>query len=629
MDMHLKNLFARFHEQFGSGPGLGPGSGTCLLKVEGISPPFIKSLYRAAAALYRTDPWRRLCPVHLFGVRVGKDSDWSGNKQPFPCIQFIGGDGGDLGFHMFRSANDAKRMTGSRETIRVPNVEVFRVTYELESLMFPSNKKVVKSFALEVSGTDRFPVIDVARCNSSGVLQFRNPSLEELRFVYAVMRAISLVHPLLQQDDDACPKWSRVMKFEPFIETVDAQWPPEMAKGSDLVAVTVSHPPGQGYQEKASSTASSTPTKHTDPPRDENFMDLQLSYYSVGLRQCVMCEREVHGQQSLTCDQCRAVSYCSALCQKQHWKETHNTLCRLYKGMMEREEELEVKIFTFPCSADLPCNWLEALGIHQKGMWRRKCSCFSHCPFGLLPAKDGLWDSWGGLDDDEYPVDSPLTVGFLSPILLSGWLEYYNLRSLPLSSPVSDILSHPLTLYYILTSLSISTKNRLLNGKEVVLHYLGPEGELDWMPAFAEIGHLLNGTGNIQIVMVGPEVPMNLSGTTSGISNRVRVNLVSGLYQEEAAYLSSPHVIVGLNCRLENYASWVDALHLIKSMGVPAFFTDQSEISCANAKQVLQSAGLNVTQPVTPNPFRSPVRNHGPCNNLPSYSNGFLFGVNT
>lgn len=302
--------------------------------------------------------------------------------------------------------------------------------------------------------------------------------------------------------------------------------------------------------------------------------------------------------------------------------------------MMEREEELAMKIFMFPCAVDLPCKWLESLGIHQKGMWRRKCSCYSHCPFGLLPVKGGLWDSWGGLDDEEYPRDSPfhnhfLREGMSSPILLSSWSEYYNLRSLSLSSPVADILSHALTVYYILTTLSTSSKNLLLKGKEVILHYLGPEGELDWMPAFAEVGHLLNGLGNIQIVMVGPEVPTNLSGTTSGISSRVRVNLVRGFYQEEATYLPPPHVVVALNCGLECYASWMGTLDLIKSMGIPAFFTDQCEISCANAKQVLRNAGLHITHPVTPNPFRSPVRYHGPANNLPSYSNGFVLGVNT
>jgi hypothetical protein len=149
------------------------------------------------------------------------------------------------------------------------------------------------------------------------------------------------------------------------------------------------------------------------------------------------------------------------------------------------------------------------------------------------------------------------------------------------------------------------------------------------MPAFAEVGHLLNGLGNVQIVMVGPEVPTKLSGTTSGISSRVRVNLVRGIYQVEASYLPSPHVVIGLNSRLENYSSWSGALDLIKSIGVPAFFTDQSEVSCVSAKQVLCNAGLHITHPVTPNPFRSPVKNLTPSSNLPSYNNGFVFGVNT
>ena len=67
----------------------------------------------------------------------------------------------------------------------------------------------------------------------------------------------------------------------------------------------------------------------------------------------------------------------------------------------------------------------------------------------------------------------------------------------------------------MLTALSLSSKNLLIKWTEVILHYLGPEGELDWMPVFAEVGHLLNGLGNIQIIMVGHEVPTNLLGRTS------------------------------------------------------------------------------------------------------------------
>uniref|UniRef100_A0A1J3DNU6 Uncharacterized protein n=1 Tax=Noccaea caerulescens TaxID=107243 RepID=A0A1J3DNU6_NOCCA len=257
MDLHLKNLFGRFQDQFGSGPGLGPGSGARLMKVEGISSNIIQSIFRASASLYRSEPWKRLRPGHLFGVRVGKDSDWSGKRQPFQCVQFTGGNGGDIAIYMYRSMNNALKMTDdSWEIARVPNVEVFRVTYEAESLMLPCNKRMVKSLSLEVSGADRFPVIDVARCTTSGELQFRNPTLEELRLVFAVMKALSLVHPLLVQEEKQARGCPRMMKFSPFIETVDVQWPPEMLfKGQDFVAVTVSYPPGQSYEHKSQQTA--------------------------------------------------------------------------------------------------------------------------------------------------------------------------------------------------------------------------------------------------------------------------------------------------------------------------------------------------------------------------------------
>ncbi|XP_076909866.1 uncharacterized protein LOC143567293 [Bidens hawaiensis] len=173
--------------------------------------------------------------------------------------------------------------------------------------------------------------------------------------------------------------------------------------------------------------------------------------------------------------------------------------------------------------------------------------CYSHCSFGLLSTTEKLSESWGSLDD-EFTHEFAIQKNLLSnPTLLPNWPEYYNLRALPLSSPAADILSHPLTVYYILMALSVISKNLLLKGKEVILHYIGPEEELDWMPVFTETSHIFNGMGNVQIVMVGPVVPTNLSCLTLGIESRVRVNLVRGIYQEEAPYLPPPHVVVGLN----------------------------------------------------------------------------------
>ncbi|MQM02528.1 hypothetical protein Taro_035297 [Colocasia esculenta] len=642
MEVHLRDLFCRFQEQFGAGPGLGPSSGTCLLRVDGAPPAFIRSLFRAAAALSRTDPWKRLRPAHLIGVRVGRDADWGSiRRQPFPCAQFVGGDGGDLGLHLFSSEQDALRATAPRETLRVPNVELLRVVFLPEGLLSPANRRMVRSLSLEAAagpdGGDRYPVVDVARFAPSGGVRFRNPTLEELRFLYAFMRAAALVHPLLSAADEAAPRRGRLLAFDPFIETVDVNWPSEVSRCSDLVAVTISHPPGEAYDEKKPGLS---PTRYMEPPspsKEEGPQESETkaAQWSAALRQCSMCEKEVHSEQSLCCGRCRAVVYCSPACQKQHWKETHRGICSLYKAMMEREEELAIKIFVFPCLVEHPCNWLESVGVHQKGMWRRLCGCYSHCPFGLLPTRNGGHsEAWGGLRDGDYPPDSAFPNyrdgASTSPALLSGWSEYYALRSLPMSSPAPAILSYPLTVYHILTAQAMDSKSRLVKGREVIVHYLGPEGELDWMPAFMEIGHLLNGSGNVQIFMVGPEVPSNLSGTASGFGGgRVKVNLVRGVYQEEAPLLPLPSVVLALNCGLESFGSWTGALEVIKSSDAPAFFTDRSEVACANAKQVLRGAGLHITHPVTPNPFRSPVRDRLPSSNLPSFSNGFVFGVNT
>ncbi|ONK56463.1 uncharacterized protein A4U43_C10F8980 [Asparagus officinalis] len=223
MDIHLKNLFTRFQDQFGSGPGLGPSSGTCLLNIEGISPAFIRSVFSASAAFYRTDPWKRLWPSHLFAIRIGKDSDWSLKKQLYPIAHFVGGEGGDLGIHMFKSELDAQKTTGLRETNRVPNVEILRVVFTPQSLIFPSNKRMIHSLSLESSAVDQYPIVDVARFSSGGELRFRNPTSEEVRYVYAFLKAIALVHLLLQVGNNGLQRRGRLVSFEPFIETVDAQ----------------------------------------------------------------------------------------------------------------------------------------------------------------------------------------------------------------------------------------------------------------------------------------------------------------------------------------------------------------------------------------------------------------------
>ncbi|KAH7443725.1 hypothetical protein KP509_02G048100 [Ceratopteris richardii] len=352
-------------------------------------------------------------------------------------------------------------------------------------------------------------------------------------------------------------------------------------------------------------------------------------------RQCAMCNKDVSAEMAPRCSRCKAVIYCGHACQKQHWKDKHKGNCELYKAMMEREEELGLKDFIFPCLMDQPCKWLGLVKVHGKGMWRRMCSCFKEYEFGLLPAyasgtEAGVWSLESGM----CPPDAPLldhlgTKEISSMTLLSGWAEYYNLRGIPMSSPVAALLSFPLSLYHIVTALNVATKTRLAKGKDITVHYLGPEGELDWVPAFSELAYLLGSSGSLHIVMIGPEVPLALSGVSTSVNTKLKLTFVKGLYQDESSSLPPPHVVVALNAGLETYSTWPGALEVIKSLNIPSFFTDYSEPCCGNAKQVLRASGLHISYPVTPNPFRSPVKIQSLSNNIPSFSNGFVLGVNT
>ncbi|KAJ6935176.1 hypothetical protein NC652_010241 [Populus alba x Populus x berolinensis] len=99
----------------------------------------------------------------------------------------------------------------------------------------------------------------------------------------------------------------------PFI--INDNFPGSSGYFPELVAVTVSHPPGQAYDEKASST----PTKHAEPPREEIFGDVRVNSNGILRRGIVHCARKKFIETSLQCcaQYCCSVFYCSSLCQKQ------------------------------------------------------------------------------------------------------------------------------------------------------------------------------------------------------------------------------------------------------------------------------------------------------------------------
>jgi zinc finger MYND domain-containing protein 15 len=84
----------------------------------------------------------------------------------------------------------------------------------------------------------------------------------------------------------------------------------------------------------------------------------------------------------------------------------------------------------------------------------------------------------------------PITkIGFLS---ILTWKDYYELRQIPLSSPVALLLTFPLTLYHAIATFGHVpvTVARMLK-RPLRLHLVGVEKELNFLDLFQELGYLL------------------------------------------------------------------------------------------------------------------------------------------
>lgn len=91
-----------------------------------------------------------------------------------------------------------------------------------------------------------------------------------------------------------------------------------------------------------------------------------------------------------------------------------------------------------------------------------------------------------GHDTTGFPVTE---IGFLK---ISTWKDYYQLRNIPLSSPVALLLTFPLTLYHAIATFGHVpvTVARMLK-RPLRLHLVGVEKELNFLDLFQEFGYLI------------------------------------------------------------------------------------------------------------------------------------------
>jgi hypothetical protein len=92
-----------------------------------------------------------------------------------------------------------------------------------------------------------------------------------------------------------------------------------------------------------------------------------------------------------------------------------------------------------------------------------------------LPDKEIPWLEF---DDAHEPPSFP-------PNFESSWRSYYEWRGLPLSSPAALLLHWPLSVYQLLAKLDLvpkATKEMPGERQKLLVHYIGAEEELDYLP---------------------------------------------------------------------------------------------------------------------------------------------------
>lgn len=309
------------------------------------------------------------------------------------------------------------------------------------------------------------------------------------------------------------------------------------------------------------------------------------------------------------------------------------------RQQLHRREELQQQPFSFAqeltagidAGTATMCGFLRRHGLHGRGLWRRECPCDLHQPWGTLAPASALPVSeiYAGGNPAELPAPAVRSAGPSAEC--RSWSDLYALRGLPSSCPAALLLDGPLTLY---RSVMWALEDSLVP-QHLVVHLLGPQRELDIWPVFAEVARLLVATmaaSTVDLLMIGPDVPQHMDNKAESLGDGfMQLTFRRGLYHDLCGQMQcdsgQPHLIFAPNAGLAAYPSWVPTLRSLPR-GVPIVFTDYCEEAALRAASMVKVlTGAPLALPLCVNPFRRPASSQGRDNALPSFSNGFMFGL--
>jgi len=231
---------------------------------------------------------------------------------------------------------------------------------------------------------------------------------------------------------------------------------------------------------------------------------------------------------------------------------------------------------------------------------------------------------------------------------LSSWEDYYKLRRIPPSSPISLLCTFPLTIYHAIERYGDVpvTVARMLR-RPLRIHVVGAEKEINFLDLFQEVTFLLPEDLTLELVFIVREdmLPTKCKPTTSThttttdrqFAMRIEydslvIGIVTGTYGGTSldpnfdCGTGPPDMVIGMNAGLYAYESWRSVVnYLYRNTGVVGVFTDYNEYSGTNCAAL---GGVKSRQSLCMNPFRQPRCMPVYSMNLPQFSNGFLYTFN-
>ena len=243
-----------------------------------------------------------------------------------------------------------------------------------------------------------------------------------------------------------------------------------------------------------------------------------------------------------------------------------------------------------------------------------------------------------------------LTVNAVGLVKLGSWADYYELRDIPLDSPVALLLTFPLTLYHAIVQYGMvcCVVARMLQ-RRIRVHIVGAEKELNMLDVYKEVMFLMRCSPNMAdatqrtewkielVFVVRPDMMphehehMDKYDFSLCDEGNLHIYVVAGTYNESIdprfdCGTGMPDMVVAYNAGLFAYKSWRSVVrYLDQNAGVVGVFTDYNEHSAVNCASL---GGHKARESVRVNAFRQPRAMPVYSMNLPQYSNGFVYVYN-